>query len=353
MEYQHGGDIYSQKVELDYSANLNPLGLPEGVKEAVRKAADTCACYPDSQCRRLVQALSLHHAIDGEHIICGNGAADLIFNLTLALKPKEAAVLAPGFLEYEQALRSIGCHVRPFLLKEEEGFEFHEEDFCRFLEAEGQRLSMAFLCNPNNPTGLTISAQEVEDVLKLCRKKEIFLVMDECFCDFLGEPERVSAIPFLKTYPNLLILKAFTKTYAMAGLRLGYGLCQNSGVLERIKEIRQPWSVSSVAQAAGEAALRERAYVEDAKSLIAEEREFLKEGLASLGFTVWDSQANYLFFKDPRKVPEKELYFRLKEQGILIRSCANYTGLSDAYYRICVRKREENERLLKAVGRCL
>ncbi len=353
MEYQHGGDIYSQKISMDYSVSLNPLGLPEGVKNAVKEAAENCSCYPDSESRSLTKALAEFWCIPQDTVICGNGAADLIFNLVLALKPGQAVIPIPTFSEYAQALRGVGCRIEEFVMEEKAGFALDTDKFCRFLEKNGDSLQMAFLCNPNNPTGLTVPRTGIERIMQICEDRGILLVVDECFCEFLDDSSEISAVPLIPRYRNLFILKAFTKTYAMAGLRLGYGICRNEALLERMKQVRQPWPVSSVAQAAGIAALKEEAYVADAKMLIEEERRFLREGLESLGFRVWDSQANYLFFKDVRRVPERELFQALLEKGILIRSCANYSGLSGRYYRIGVKSREENQKLLNAMKLCL
>lgn len=362
MEYQHGGDVYSQEIWMDYSANLNPLGLPEAVYRALLRAAGDCSRYPDSQSRRLRAALGERCGVPAQWLVCGNGAADLIFSLVLALKPARAVVPAPTFSEYEQALTAVQCHTRHFYLKEEDGFQMDVPAFCRFLrresggsghggEREGAR--MAFLCNPNNPTGLPLSQKEVRQVADTCAEEGIFLAVDECFCDFLEEPESASLVPILKGYPNVMILKAFTKTYAMAGIRLGYGICPDGEVLEKLNRVRQPWSVSALAQEAGLAALGEEEYVAKARAVLSEEREFLRKGLEKLGFRVWPSKANYLFFRDERKIREKALYERLRKRGVLVRSCGNYPGLDGRYYRICVKCREENQVFLRELKEAL
>ena len=158
MEYQHGGDIYSREIDLDYSANINPLGLPEGVRRVLAGCLDTdvCGLYPDSQCRKLRKALGRHHQVPEQWVICGNGAADLIFGLVYALKPGRALVTAPSFTEYEQALRAWGCCPDYLFLEEQAGFV---PDMDRLVSTvlqagqEGAPYDMVFLCNPNNPTG--------------------------------------------------------------------------------------------------------------------------------------------------------------------------------------------------------
>lgn len=339
-EYGHGGDIYSQEVELDYSANINPLGMPEGVKSALRSAADLAAPYPDSACRRLTEALAGTYGVKRDQIICGNGAADLIFQLVYGRKPGKALLIAPSFSEYEQALRAWGTQVEYCMLREEEGFAFSLEDWKR--KAEEFQPELAFFCNPNNPTGLAVKKETVREMAEFCRERGIFLAVDECFGEFLNEPETCSVLDELEQFPNVFVLKAFTKLYAMAGVRLGYGFCADRQVLESMEAVRQPWSVSIPAQEAGIAALKETAYVERTKKLVAEQRAALKKGLEQLGFSVWNSQANYLFFRGPEKLKEE-----LLKRKILIRSCANYPGLDGRYYRICVRTAGENEIFLE------
>ena len=339
-EYGHGGDIYSQEVWLDFSANINPLGMPEGVKEAIRRGVELAAPYPDAACRRLRAALGEFYGVERDEIICGNGAADLIFQLALARRPGRALVTAPSFSEYEQALAVCGTKVRRCALREERGFAFDLEEWMG--EAEAWKPDLAFFCNPNNPTGLAERRETVEEMARFCGERGIFLVVDECFGEFLDEPESCSILGELGHFPGVFVLKAFTKLYAMAGVRLGYGFCSDSSVLEAMEAVRQPWSVSTLAQEAGIAALKETEYVEETRHMIRRQRDFLKDGLRELGFEVWDSQANYLFFRGREGWKED-----LLRRKILIRSCANYPGLDGRYYRICVRTGEDNEKLLR------
>ena len=340
----HGGDIYTKKCRVDFSVNVNPLGAPESVKEAVRKSAESVEQYPDALCRDLTRALSEKEQLPEENILFANGAAELIFALTQALRPKKALIAAPGFAEYEAALSAAGCFIRMYPLQKEKGFLL-QDDFCDDLTDD---LDLVFLCNPNNPTGLTIPQELLLKILDNCRERNIYLVLDECFIEFLPEPEKVTMQGKLDEYPNLLILRAFTKIYAMPGLRLGYLLCSDEDLLDRISRSMQSWNVSIPAQMAGLAALNEDAYVKEARELIRKERAWMKAELEKAGLTVWDSCANYLFFEGP-----KGLAARLEKGGILIRDCSNYPGLADGYYRAAVRTHEENQILTEAVSQIL
>ena len=338
LKHRHGGDIYSTSYRMDYSANINPLGIPESVVEAAQRSILECEHYPDVDCRELKKSLAEKEKIDTEYLICGNGAAELIFAVVQAEKPKKALLLAPGFAEYEQALRGLGCEVLFYQLKKENNFRY-EKEYKNHLTAE---LDMIFLCNPNNPTGLLIPQEEILEILQICQKNHTRVVLDSCFIDFLEEKEKADFVRYLDEFANLFILKAFTKIYAMAGLRLGYGMSSDTDLLSRMKEVIQPWSVSIPAQAAGIAALKENVFVQQTRELVQIENRWLKEQLQNLNLWVCDSKANYLFFEAPEGFAEKT-----KEKGILIRDCGNYHGLTSGFYRIAVRTRKENEELVR------
>ena len=350
----HGGDIYSAKQKfsamdrppaiLDFSANINPLGLPNGVKNRIKESIDSFDVYPDPLCRELVSELSAYEEVPTEWILCGNGAADIIYRTVAGIKPKKAMVLAPTFAEYEEALNTVSCEVTRFKLYENNNYQVREA----FLDALTEDMDMLFLCNPNNPTGQLISKDFLLMILKRCKALGILLFIDECFNEFLEEPATYSIKEYLKEYDNLLILKAFTKIYAMAGIRLGHCITSNRELIKKLREAGQPWSVSTPAQAAGVQAIREREYLTRAKALIREERDYLTENLKEFDFIVFPSNANYIFIKDSCSA-DKPLHEILFEKGILIRNCDNYHGLGPGYYRICIKKHEENVKLIKAL----
>lgn len=347
MHLIHGGDVYSarQKMKqepLDFSANINPMGMPPGAVRAAADALQQCTQYPDPLCRELRAALAAYEGIPAEQIVCGNGAADLIFRIVAATHPQRALLLEPTFAEYEQALRSMDCSIAYFPLQESEGFVLPEA----FLQQLTPEINLLFLCNPNNPTGRTVSPALLQEIWKRCEEAGILLVVDECFNEFLEHPEQNTLKGVLKTGANAVILKAFTKSFAMPGLRLGYGLCGNGDLAERIFSCGQPWGVSIPAQAAGVAALQEQGYLERMRRLIQTERRWLSENLARLGLCVFPSEANYILFRTETEISLRE---RMEQRGVLIRACGNYRGLDDRYYRIAVRGHDENERLIAAL----
>ena len=350
LPYTHGGDVLTAQARyggpvLDCSANLNPLGMPPQVGEAAARAAAQAAPYPDPLCRELRAAIAAHDGVAPEQVLCGSGAAELIFRLAFALRPRRALVTAPTFSEYERALSAAGGAVTRHPLRRENHFDVDEG----LLEAIGPDTELVFLCTPNNPTGRLIDQELLLAAAEKCRGLGAVLAVDECFLPLsCGGP---GLAPWLVEYPNLLLLRAFTKSYAMAGLRLGYALCADAALLERMSAGGPPWSVSTPAQAAGLAALTQCPHwPEKARAFLEGERPALAAGLSALGLDVVPGQANYLLFRAAGVTDLKE---SMLTQGVLIRSCANYHGLGADWYRACVGQTEQNRRLLAALREVL
>ncbi len=338
QRYEHGGNIYGgEKIKLDFSVNTNPMGLPECVKIALRSDECIYTRYPDAQCRALRTAIGCYHDVRDDQVLCGNGAADMIFRLCAWKKAKRILLPAPTFSEYERSVKVFGGEIREYKLSPENGFLITGE----FADHISKDTDMVFLCNPNNPTGQLVPEDIMDDILERCRELGALLMVDECFIEFT---EGRSLVKKLNEYPNLLILRAFTKLYAMAGLRLGYMLGAAS-VLEQISVYGAEWSVSGPAQAAGIAALKsEPEWTQRSRSLTARERSFMTEELVEMGITVFPSAANFMLLKSNLPLHEE-----LKKRGIYTRSCGNFSGLDERYIRIALRSREDNEMLLNAI----
>ena len=336
--YEHGGDIYGNPgVTLDFSVNTNPLGMPENVRGALVSHIDDYARYPDPQYRELRAAVARHENVPESAIICGNGAADLIFRICNAVKPREALVCAPTFTEYERALEFNGCNVTRHFIKHEDGFTITKDIERRLVPG----LDVVFLCNPNNPTGRLIGGDILSRILRRARENRSIVIIDECFLDFT---DGASAKKYLPGEPGLVILKALTKTYAMAGLRLGYLLTSDAALADKINGAAQCWSVSVPAQIAGIAALACEGWLEKTRGLVKEEREYLAERLSAPGITIFPSEANFMLLRC-----ERPLYEPLLEKGILVRRCDNFIGLDGSYIRIGIKTRSMNDMLIKAI----
>ena len=337
----HGGDLYSHSVKLDFSANTNPFGTPKSVRRAVIESVDLLNQYPDPYCRELVAALADFERVPQEFILCGCGAAELIFSFCTAVKPGKALELAPTFSEYSSALEAVGCEVVRYSLNKENGFAL-TENFPEFLQDSD--CDVLFLCNPNNPTGQIVEPMLLDKIAQVCHERGIRLFLDECFLDLSDQGRDLSLKNKLREYPGLFLLKAFTKSYGMAGLRLGYCLSADQALLTAMGCSTQPWNVSLPAQKAGVAALKEVEFLRQTRLEIQTQRKWLEEQFAALGFCVCPAQANYLLLYHHLPV-----YERLLERGILVRNCSNYHGLEQGWFRVAVRGERENRVLMDTV----
>ena len=312
--------------------------------KAITASLATADRYPDPLCRALREKLAAAEGVPAEWLLCGNGAADLIFRLALAEKPRTALVTAPTFAEYATALGTVDCRVERHFLQEENDFAVTDA----ILDAVHPGIDLVFLCQPNNPTGQLARPALVEALLRRCEAVGAVLAVDECFLDFLPEGEALSAKRLLSTSRKLIILKAFTKLYGMAGVRLGYALSADAELLARMQAAGQPWAVSGLAQAAGIAALDETDYVAQVRALIETQRPVLADGLRALGLRVIEGRANYLLFRAP-----EALGAALRQKGAVLRSCGNYPGLDAGWYRTAVRTENENRQLLALLAETL
>lgn len=337
-EQVHGGDIYRNQNVMDFSVNTNPLGPPKEMMDTLQKHLGEIVHYPDMECEKLRKAIGRYEGINPERILCGNGAAELFYAISFAVRPKNALLLAPTFSEYEKALKAVGSKIAYVDLKREEGFQVQES----ILEKITPQIDMMFFCNPNNPTGLVTEPALLRKIILRCEEQQVVLVLDECFLDFLEEPEKYEMKELLSQCKYLLIVKAFTKIFSMPGLRLGYCMLENQELLSKIRAAMQAWNVSILAQLSGVAALeRPEEYLATTRAFIRKERDFMKSELIKLGYQVYDSKTNYLFFEGKEGLYEKAL-----EDGFLIRDCSNYVGLTEGAYRIAIRTHDENERMI-------
>lgn len=343
----HGGDIYSysdrhgNRKVVDFSANINPLGIPDGVRKAAIEAIDLCHHYPDPLCRKLRRALQEAQQLPEDWFFCGNGASDVLYRLVQVIQPKRALITAPTFSEYEAALTLVGCEVEHHCLRQEESYQVTG----RILE-DIQDVSVVFLCNPNNPTGSVIEPSLLEEIFIRCKQINAYLIIDECFLDFLDRPETYTMQRKLAAYPRLVLLRAFTKMFALPGVRLGYCICADTELIQNLYHAGQPWNVSVIAQHCGTQATRETRFVKETRKYVREQRAYLYSALRKLEFEVYDGCANYLLFQNKYVT---ELPRKLEERGFLIRSCANYRGLGENDFRIAVKTLEENRQLTQAL----
>ena len=349
----HGGNVeeiarkynLDEKSIIDFSANINPLGLSNNVKEEIIKAIDKVERYPDITYFNLKKAISKYENIKEDSIVLGNGAAEVIFNICRGLKPKKAYLIAPSFIEYEDALKSVDTKIDYYILKED--FVINED----FLNNISNDLDIIFICNPNNPTGVLTSKDFLIKVLQKAVNTNTTVVVDESFLDFVENKNDYTTINEIDKFENLIVVKSLTKFFAFPGIRIGYGITNNQAYIEAINKSSISWNVNTLANFGAIKALSEKQYINDTILYIKKENEYLYNSLKEFkNINLYKGEVNFMFFKCLKSIDLKE---ELIKKGILIRDCSNYIGLNKGYYRVAVRKRCENEMLIKALKEVL
>lgn len=348
---EHGGNIYrfieetNYKLEdiIDFSASINPLGLPEGVKKEIMESIKYLCYYPDSDSKRLKEEVARHLQIEPKYILCGNGSTELIYLTVRALKPKRILIPIPTFSEYERACNlNNGLHVVSYGLKKEKNFDLDPEDLISILTTHypSQPFDMVFLCNPNNPTGRLIKKEDLLKIAEVAQDLRCYLFVDEAFIDFV--PEESIAKEVINN-PYLIVLRSMTKFYALSGLRIGYAVYHDS-IINIIKAHKEPWTMNILAQRAGVAALKDIEYKEQTFKVIEIGKKNLEEGFRSLRINYLPTSTNFYLI---RHKSAQEIIAFLKSKGIMIRDCSNFKGLDSTYMRVAIRSEEQNKKLLK------
>lgn len=335
---RHGGPYsvseYNSKV-LDFSSNVNPLGYPSTVKLDL----DKISVYPDHDSTKLKQILSKYVKIPKDNITIGNGATEIIYDFCQAIAPNIVLIAAPTFGEYEAASRICGARPEFFATL---NLQNSLEKFIKKIPKNG----VVFVCNPNNPTGELLSKKSMIPIIKTAKSRSSLVFVDECFIELTQTPKE-SVIDLVSKFENLFVLRSLTKSFGLAGLRLGYGI-GSKNLVSILDKIKVPWSVNGLAHQAGILALSDKKFLPKTRKLIKTESAFLINSLSNLGFTCTDTKTNFILIKtkQPAKVSQKKLL----QKNILVRDCSNFRGLDKHYIRIAIRTRKENKKLVSAFG---
>ena len=340
---------------IDFSSSVNPLGVSKKIKAEMRKHLKYLHNYPDPEAKRLKTRLALYHNIDPETVLCGNGSTELIYLVTKVLNPQRVLIPAPTYSEYEQAVQTADskeqeAKIEYFNLKKENDFEIKPDDFIHALEGGGnsslltlqavQSFSMAFLCNPNNPTGKLIKRDDIKKIADFAKELRCYLIVDEAFIDFCpGE----SVIKDAEDNPYLIVMRTMSHFHALSGLRIGYGVFPRE-LIERLKKCKEPWTINSLAQRAAVVALKDNIYRHETLKIIKTEKIFLEKSFRKMRLEFIPSAANFYLAKTDN-VSEK--CRQLRGKGILVRDCSHLRGLDSTYMRIAVKSHKENSTLIK------
>ncbi len=347
---RHGGDLhlasrlYGRTELIDFSANMNPLGPPQGVWQALLEHLPDIVHYPDPYARELRDTLAAHLGIDPGHLVLGNGSMELLYLLPRVFPQDQALLPAPGFSEYEYGVRLHGLACRYVYLRPPD-YTWDMAELQQAVAAGG----LIFLCNPNNPTGTLLSAADLDDLLAVLPASAL-LVMDEAFIDFVDDWEERTLVPRAVQDPRLLVLGSLTKFFALPGLRLGFVVGSKDRVA-RLSAQLPPWNINSLAQKAGVAALQDRKFMAHSREYIHKARQKFHQALLTVpGLHPLPPSANFIFCRLGPELPSApHLVELMGQRGFLLRDCSNYRGLDDRCLRLAVRRQRENEALVLAL----
>ena len=346
----HGGNIYKLKRDngievLDYSSNINPLGVPNSFKKAVIENFETLEKYPDIDYVELRTAIGDYNNCHIDNVVVGNGATEVLFLYMKAVKAKKVLIIAPTFAEYERAARAAGRDVKFFPLSKD--FSLNENMLLDFITDE----DVVVMCNPNNPTGKFQNLEKIKKIADFLERKNKKLFIDEAFIEFVDDWKDKTA--FLLKHKNIFILRALTKFFALPGVRLGYGLTYDEAILNEIKNIREPWSVNGVAEIAGKTMLLDTLYIHETENWIKKEKLWFYEELCKIdNIEVTPTETNFILVK---LLNDNAKSFRKKmiENGVLVRDASNFMFLDESYIRLAIKDRKKNEQVLEALRRVL
>ena len=349
----HGGNIYKFQREgkrdiLDYSSNINPLGVPESLKEAIKNNFDVLEKYPDINYVELRESIGKYNGVSRENIIVGNGATEVLFLYMKALAPKRALIVSPTFAEYERALKNIDSEIDYFSLDEirEENKNYFDLDIER-LKKESINFDLVVLCNPNNPTGNFLELEKIKDLNEFLGKNGTKLFIDECFIEFIAKWENKTSK--LLRNKNIFILRALTKYFALPGIRLGYGISFDKDLIDKINSIREPWTVNAFADLAGKVILDDKEYMKKTDRWIIEERKNFVEKLKEIKeVEVFETYSNFILLK-LKTLTSEEFVKKMLDRGILVRDAKNFKFLNEKYVRIAIKDVEKNRKFINKI----
>ena len=354
----HGGNLRwaaeiadcSPNALLDFSASINPLGMPDSAIEVLTQSVDALTAYPDPNYSALKSAIAIHHHIDPEWILPGNGAAEL---LTWACRElaelKKTYLLTPGFADYDRALEAFGARVQRVPLTDFTQSLLPTTGLPRPLNAPTalKQNNGILINNPHNPTGQWATAETLRSEI-LDNPHYSLVVVDEAFMDFWPESQSQSVIPWIQDYPQLVVVRSLTKFYAIPGLRLGYAIAHPDR-LARWQQWRDPWSVNTLAAKVGEVVLKDHAFQAKTYAWLSEAKPLLVASLRSIeGLQIYEGSVNFLLIRSNYSVMELQARL-LRNHRIYIRDCMSFPELGDRFFRVAVRTVVENHKLIAAL----
>ena len=349
----HGSDL--EKIEEYYhipkeeivcfSANVNPLGLSDTVRQKLVRNLDIICRYPDRAYKSLRQTIGAYCGADPAHIVVGNGSTELISLLISQRAPRKALVLGPTYSEYARELSLVGGSMEYYHLREEDDFILDIDDFLSHIAAD---VDMVILCNPNNPTSSAIPYRDMERIICECEKKDVFVMIDETYVEFAPSVSQISAVSLVPKYDHFMVIRGVSKFFAAPGLRFGYGITSNERFLTALLTHQNPWSLNSIGAFAGEEMLKDQTYIQKTRALIANQREEMLRRLAgSETYKTYPAYGNFILARIMKEgVTSFDVFEKAIYQKLMIRDCSSFAELEGEYIRFCIMLPEDNARLM-------
>ncbi len=353
MIHGHGGDIYSLARELgrspgnilDFSSNVSPLPLPEGLRELLISHLDEICCLPEVDSLGLREALAKRYGLSPKQFLVGAGTTEWIYGLPSILRPDKVVVPLPTYSDYADAAKSASCRIEtlgPWPNAEPTA----NAEILESLSQAAKGRSLVYICNPNNPTGRFIPTKELQQLISL--RREATWVVDESYAPFVA-PDLESSLISEKFPPNLVVLRSFSKIYRVPGLRLGYAVCA-SDLIKVLASGARPWAVSRLAQIAGEYLVDQIDYEQEVRDYCKKEKPRLLSNLAEFSLLKpMDGVTHFMLFQVLAPWTADYVTKNLRKNGILIRDCENFVGIEGECIRISLRSSSENDSLINSL----
>ncbi|RDU22315.1 pyridoxal phosphate-dependent aminotransferase [Anaerosacchariphilus polymeriproducens] len=349
----HGSDL--EKIEqiygipkeqiVSFSANVNPLGISPKLKRALSKKIDVISTYPDRDYTNLRTCIGEYVGIDKDYIIVGNGSTELISIFIQIRCPKKALILGPTYSEYEREVSLGGGVSLYYPLKESDDFRLN---VSHFIEQLNDSIDLIVICNPNNPTSSSVSQKDMRAILDACKQYDIYVMVDETYVEFADNWQDITAIPLTRYYNNIIILRGVSKFFAAPGLRLGYAICGNEDLIRAINQRKNPWTINSLAEAAGELMFTDFDYIQQTKKLISSERKLIFEHLSkNPHYKVYPPTGNFILLQIlDNDITSQDLFEKAIRKGFMIRDCSTFPFLDNKFIRFCIMNPEDNDKLI-------
>jgi len=355
--YFHGGNVWelSDKYKIpvdqliDFSISTNPLGAPETAIESIRENLNLIKHYPNPDPEWLLEVLAKSTGVEPNNIVLGNGSTELIylFNEVFLESEYEAIIPVPSFSEYKAAIERFGGNMTFLTCTSSKNFQLNVEELESTIS---KKTRIIFLCNPNSPTGVLYEKADLMRIIKFAAERNVFVFLDEDYIDFVDDGKRYSMAEYVNEYNNLFVLRSLTKFFGLAGVRIGFGIGSPS-LVKFLKKAKMPWSVNSLAMFATAAAVKDADFIKRSRILVSNSRREMREMFKSIPWLkVYPSETNFLLIEITRgDLTSTQLRDGLAKRGLLIRDCKDFDGLNDRFFRVTVRRPEENKKLIEQI----